>query len=219
MAKLQMAVFDVDGTLIPHTSLEILFSRWLFRKKQMGFRQIQAFLIHVFYGLREDTTEAFRRNKFYLRGLSLKKLQASSNIFFEEEIRPRLLQNLVDRMEVFHSEGKQNILLSGSLHFLLENLQSHLPVDTVIGAHLEEQNGILTGRIEGIHPYGKDKVRALQDVFDFHQIDFSNSWAFGDRWSDRYLLRLFGHCGVVNPGIRLGEWARAHHCEIIQTAR
>jgi len=219
MTKIQMAVFDVDGTLIPHTSLEILFSRWLFQKKQMGFRQIQAFLVHVFYGLREDTTEAFRRNKFYLRGLSLRKLRALSDVFFEEEIKPRLLQKLVDRMDLFHSEGKRNILLSGSLHFLLEELRSHLPVDWVIGSHLELQKGIVTGRIEGIHPYGKDKVRALQEFLDFQQVDFPNSWAFGDRWSDRYLLRLFGHCGVVNPGVRLEEWARSRHCEIIQTAR
>ena len=219
MSKIQIAVFDVDGTLIPHTSLEILFSRWLLRKKLMGFRQIQAFIVHVFYGLREDTTEAFRRNKFYLRGLSLKKLRSLSGAFFEEEIRPRLLGELVDRMEVLRSEGKKIILLSGSLQFLLEELRSHLPADWVIGCRMECRKGILTGRIEGIHPYGKDKVRGLQELLDFQQVDFSSSWAFGDRWSDRYLLRLFGHCGVVNPGVRLEEWARRRHCEIIQTAR
>jgi len=219
MSKIQIAVFDVDGTLIPHTSLEILFFRWLFTKKIIGFRQIQAFIVHVFLGLREDRTEAFQRNKFYLRGLPLEKLQALSGAFFEEEIKSRLFRTLVDRMDVFHSQGKRNILLSGSLHFLLEELGAHLPVDSVIGCHLELQKGIITGRTEGIHPYGKDKVRALQEFLNFRQVDFHNSWAFGDRWPDRYLLRLFGHCGVVNPGIRLEEWAKRRHCEIIQKAR
>ncbi len=219
MSKIQIAVFDVDGTLIPHISLEILFSRWLFRKKLIGFRQIQAFIIHAFYGLREDATEVFRRNKFYLRGLPLKKLRALSGDFFEEEIRPRLFRKLVDQMEIFHSQGKRNILLSGSLHFLLEELGAHLPVDSVIGCHLELQKGVITGRIEGIHPYGKDKVQALQQLLDFKQVDFPNSWAFGDRWSDHYLLRLFGRCGAVNPGIRLEKWAIGRQCEIIRTAR
>ena len=147
------------------------------------------------------------------------ELRELSGSFFEEEIRPRLLQNLVDRMEIFQSEGTKVILLSGSLHFLLEELGHHLPVDSVLGCRLELKKGIITGRIEGIHPYGKDKILKLREFLNFNQIDFPRSWAFGDRWSDRYLLRLFGRCVVVNPRLQLKEWARERGCEIIQTER
>ncbi len=217
MKPVRVAVFDVDGTLIPHTSLEILFSRWLLRKRVIGIPQLLSFLVHVFYGLREDVTEAVRRNKFYLRGVPLKRLKAEVPVFHEQVVRPRLAPEVVQKMQTLKKQGLHILLISGSLELLLEDFKNYLPVDSVVGCQLEQKGKILTGRIRGLHPYGRDKVRALKMWASSLEIDFDHSWAFGDRWSDRHLLRLFGHCVTVNPGHTLREWAKKHSCEIIDT--
>ncbi len=217
MKPIRVAVFDVDGTLIPHTSLEILFSRWLLRKRVIGIPQLVSFLVHVFYGLREDVTEAVRRNKFYLRGVPVGRLAAEIPIFHEQVIRPRLAPEVIRKMEFLKRENLRIVLLSGSLELLLRYFKNYLPVDSVVGCQLETRGKIVTGRIRGLHPYGKDKVKALEIWAGRSKIDFEGSWAFGDRWSDRHLLRLFGHCVAVNAGHTLREWARKHSCEIIDT--
>jgi HAD superfamily hydrolase (TIGR01490 family) len=215
MKPIRVAVFDVDGTLIPHTSLEILFSRRLLRKHIIGAPQILAYLVHVFYGLREDVTEAVRRNKYYLRGVPLNRVQAEIPEFHEKIVRPRLEPRVVQKMKFLKKEGHKILLLSGSLTLLLNHFSTYLPVDVVLGCNLETRGGIFTGRVQGIHPYGKDKVTVFQQWAQTQTVDLGGSWAFGDRWSDRHLLRLFGHCVVVNPGHTLREWAQRHSCEQI----
>ncbi len=217
MKPIRVAVFDVDGTLIPHTSLEILFSRWLLRKRVLGIPQLIAYLEHVFYGLREDVTEAIRRNKFYLRGIPVNRLKAEIPDFYQHSVRPRLAGEVTEKMRHLKEDGLTILLLSGSLTLLLENFKQDLPVDDVVGCQLETRKGVATGRIRGIHPYGRDKVKAFRLWAGQRQIDWDGSWAFGDRWSDRHLLRLFGHCVVVNPGHALRRWAFQHSCEIIET--
>ena len=98
------AVFDVDGTLLPGTSMEKMFMLHLIKQRALP---LQGF---VFYFLRlvlkllyENSTEAFKNNKYYLKNLSISNLKTTAEQFVSRQILPRISQTGVDKINQLHT--------------------------------------------------------------------------------------------------------------------
>ena len=203
------AVFDVDRTLIPATTTERIFIRYLLRRRVLSVRAVLNTLRVVLKNLRYATPyEAIRRQRAYLSGLPYDMMSAFARRCFETEIRPRLSQAGLEAIRRHKAQGHTIVLLSGSLDFLLRPLADYVGADHLIAARMEVVHGRLTGRILGPYPYGSHKAALIRHFATEHGLDFSQSYCYADHHTDHEVLSLFGNPIVVNPRRRMRQIAR-----------
>lgn len=207
--SLVAAVFDVDRTLIPVTTTERIFLRYLARHGAIGPVTVARTLLFMARHLPTASPfEAIRRQRAYLAGQSYEKMRKMARACFETDIKPRISRAALKAIEGHKARGEMIILLSGSLDFLLEPLREYLEADHLIAAQMEVVKGKLTGRIMGDYPYGSFKAKIIQHFASEHGLDFSRSYAYADHHTDHEILRLFGNPVVINARPKMQEIAR-----------
>ena len=202
------AVFDVDRTLVPVTTTERVFIRYLFRKRVLGVGAVVRMGLAVLTQIgKASPYEAIRRQRAYLAGQPYNKMRKLAARCFETEIKPKISKAGLAEIAEHKAQGHIVILLSGSLDFLLEPLKEYVGADHLIAAHMEVKDGKLTGRIVGNYPYGTYKAVMIRHFADEHGLDFSRSYAYADHHTDHEVLRLFGNPVVINPRSRMQQIA------------
>lgn len=203
------AVFDVDRTLVPVTTTERIFIRYLVRQGVLGPRAIVATMVFMAKGLPHSSPmETMRRERAYLAGQPYEKMRRLARACFESDITPRMSRGGLRAIEEHKGRGEMVVLLSGSLDFLLEPMREYVGADHLIAARMEVAHGKLTGRIVGDFPYGSYKARLIRHFAREHGLDFSQSFAYADHHTDHEVLRLFGNPVVINPRAKMLEIAR-----------
>ena len=193
------AVFDVDRTLVPGTTTERLFIRYLLRRRVIGLRQLAHLSLYLLRALpRMDPMEAMRRQRVYLAGLTEKRVVALAEACFTSEIQPKISAAGLAALREHKAQGHITVLLSGSLDFLLRPLQRYTGADHLIATHMEVQNGRFTGRISGPWPYGPTKAVLIRHFAEEHGVAFADSYAYADHHTDVEVLSLFGRPVVIN---------------------
>jgi HAD superfamily hydrolase (TIGR01490 family) len=193
------AVFDVDRTLIPVTTTERIFLRYLLRKWALGLRAALRTAILILKNWHTSPFETIRRERAYLAGQSYEKMSGMARRCFETDIKPRLSRAGLEAIREHKEKGHSIVLLSGSLDFLLAPLCEEVGADHLIAANMEVVNDKLTGRILGPFPYGSHKAALIQHFATKHGLDFSQSYAYADHHTDHEVLSLFGNPVVINP--------------------
>jgi len=202
------AVFDVDRTLIPVTTTERIFLRYLFRKWALGPSAVFQTVLFILKNIRHTSPfETIRRQRAYLAGQPYEKMARLARRCFETDIKPRLSRAGLEAIREHKAKGHSIVLLSGSLDFLLAPLREEVGADHLIAANMEVVKGRLTGRIVGSFPYGSHKAALIQHFATEHGLDFSQSYAYADHHTDHEVLRLFGNPIVINPKPRMQEIA------------
>jgi HAD superfamily hydrolase (TIGR01490 family) len=189
----EVAVFDVDGTLV-QGGTERLFFYHLVRTKRLKPRRALKFVLR----LAVDPRSRFR-NKSYLAGMDVAETQRLGNHCFQEVIRYRLRSGGGTCIQSHQSAGRKIILLTGSLSFLVLPLKEHLGADWLIATELVRRDGLFTGEILGLHPRGENKRVLLEELARRHGLDLSRSFAYGDHEEDIPFLSCVGRPVAVNP--------------------
>lgn len=202
------AVFDVDRTLVPVTTTERIFIRYLLRQRLIGWRAVMNTGLFMVKRLPQSPFETIRRERAYLSGQPYEQTRRLARQCFETDIKPRISQAGIEAIKEHKAKGHTVVLLSGSLDFLLEPLREYVGADHLIAAHMEHVNGKLTGRIAGDYPYGSLKAVIIRHFATEHGLDFSQSYCYADHHSDHEVLRLFGNPIVINPKPKMQEIAK-----------
>jgi len=187
------AIFDVDRTLIRFPS-ERLFFLYLLQRRVLTPRRAVLFLRDLF-----RHTQGRYTNKAYLQGLEKVQLHHLARDCYSHLIRPRLSATGLARLREHQRQGHQTVILTGSLACLMEPLHADLQTDWLIATHLEITDGRCTGRIQGRHPRGLNKLLLLQELSQQAGFALSRSYAYADHVSDLPLLEQVGHPIAVNP--------------------
>jgi HAD superfamily hydrolase (TIGR01490 family) len=208
--SLVAAVFDVDRTLVPVTTTERIFIRYLLRHGNLRMKALLATALLVLKSLpsRVSPFEAIRRERAYLAGQRYDKMRKMAHDCFETGIKPRISRAGLEAIKEHKAKGEMVVLLSGSLDFLLEPFKEYVGADHLIAAKMEVVQGRLTGRIVGDWPYGSYKAVLIRHFAEAHGLDFTRSYAYADHHSDHEVLRLFGNPVVINPRSKMQEIAR-----------
>lgn len=202
------AVFDVDRTLVPVTTTERIFIRYLARHKVIGPSTVLRTALFVARRFpKVSPFEAIRRQRAYLSGQSYSKMLRMAADCFNTDIKPSISASGIEAIRAHKAQGHMVVLLSGSLDFLLEPLRTYVGADHLLAAHMEVVNGKLTGRISGEYPYGDLKASIIRHFAQEHGLDFSQSFAYADHHTDHAVLSLFGNPVVINAKPRMREIA------------
>lgn len=196
------AIFDVDGTLLSGASMEVRFLQYLWRYGELQAKD----LAHLFAGIFRTAAEGnsiIRANKAYLQGKNLTHFRRLATDCFEQNIRHHLLPRAVARVRWHQQQGHCVVLVSGTLDLLLAPLARHLNACSQIGTIIATEGESLRGKIVGEQPYEQGKVRTFMELNQFRNFDLSQSFAYGNHYTDRHLLNLVGNPVATNPDRRL----------------
>ncbi len=190
----------MDNTLLPGTSSEQLFLRFLIRRRHFGPRAAAGTLLALVRHTRLGGPRAvLREQRPYIRGWEVARLAALAEEAFAAVIAPRLSGQAVTRVRRHQAAGHLVALLSGAPPFLLAPLGRLLGIGQVIGTPLAVEDGAYTGGLAGKHLYGPEKAALAARFARQHAVDLAASYAYADHHSDARFLLLFGHPVCVNP--------------------
>jgi HAD superfamily hydrolase (TIGR01490 family) len=202
------AIFDVDQTLVQGCT-ERLFFRYLLRQGCLSVPQALTYLS----SLAINPADRFA-DKSYLEGLTVAAVKSLARQCYQEEISHRVSRLGLSCVLEHQDQGHTVVLLTGSLSFLLLPLKEELGADWLIATEVGRDRGKFTGKIQGLHPRGVNKLRLLLNLALAQGLDLPRSYAYGDHMQDLHLLRHIGHPVVVNPSWRLRRQARRHQWPI-----
>ena len=208
------AIFDLDGTIL-NTSSERTFFLYLLLRGELG---VKDFLTWMGYFARTayaaEYSKATKANKMYLRNKPVEKVHELASRCFSKMLVGRISKDAVAEIERHRREGRCLILLSGTLDFLLEHFMRHLNMDSMIGASVEIQDDVFTGRVSGLHPLGEAKAVITRQIAEQYEIDLDKSYGYGNSFSDVSFLHTVGQAIAVNPDSRLTRHAKQQGWEI-----
>ena len=209
------AVFDVDRTLIPATSMESLFVRYLIGRGELSLADLWRYINYYIKNLSDVGSGLNKRNKAIWEDKDLARVQDLARLCFKEKILRRLSVTGREYIERHRSEGHLIVLVSGSLDFLVAMLMEEVRADHMVATQLARQGERLAGRIEGRHPWGDNKARVVEDLAQDLGIDLDLSYAYGDHHQDVPILERVGHPVAVNPTVLLRREAQRRGWPIV----
>jgi HAD superfamily phosphoserine phosphatase-like hydrolase len=206
------AVFDVDGTLFPHSSMEKRFIGYMMKKGALPIKNIFSyFFLGTLKSLFDGYEEGFKNNKQYLRNLPAPPLTKTAAKYVNQQIWPQISVMGLQRIAEYRQKNFRILIMSGSPDFLTYPLVEMIQPDFTIAAELEIRDHQFTGKLKNLHPYGERKSQLLVNHQSELQIQFDESVVFANHHADYYHMKLFGKAIAVNPTAKLNVLAQKYH--------
>ena len=196
----EIAVFDLDRTLIPGSSL-VPFGRAAVRcglaRRRDLLRNALAAVAFQRRGLADAAIDRVQdRMLAVVAGQERDELAA---------VASEVGRHLVDRaypsarwlLDRHLAAGDFCIILTASPQELADAVAAGLGAHRAIGTRLAVEDGRLTGALEGIRCHGPGKLTRLRD--EVGDVDWTKATAYGDSASDLPVLRSAAWPVAVNP--------------------
>ena len=205
----RLAVFDLDRTLLPGSSLS-LFGRALHRAGMVGSGRMASYVAReaVFVRRGQGTSAAHRLLAALLADVADR--EAGPLLDVAEGLGDDLARTarpgarwLLDR---HLAAGDFCVIASASPQPLVEAAARALGAQRAVGTRAEVRDGRFTGRLEGPFCHGRGKLARLR--VELGPADLSRASAYSDSMSDLPLLSAAGRPVAVNPDRRLRREAR-----------
>lgn len=212
---MRLAIFDIDGTLIPGASSEARFARFLWQQGKLGPRQLMAYLWFCIRYLPRFGLQVTKKNKAYLSGHSEADITALARDFVARVLMPNLHGATRQRLEAHRAAGDVIVLLSGTPQFIADALAVQLDAAHCIGAACATENGAFTMAPPRRHPFGPTKIDAAETLAAAADLPLEQAIAYGDSISDAHLFRVVAEAVAVDPDRRLSAEAAGAGWEVI----
>lgn len=190
--KTVVAVFDFDGTITYADSL-LPFLRHVagFFGFWLGMFLLAPPLSLYAFGAMANWQA---KEKFMGKFLRRKKVDTLEDAAadFVKRILPALINPLaMERVKWHQGQGHRMLLLSASPELYLRHWASENGFEKVLGTRLEEDDGGLTGKIDGRNCHGEEKlIRLRKELGDLGQYEI---YSYGDSRADKVLLNNSDH--------------------------
>jgi len=222
---MSIAFFDVDGTLLPHPSIERRFFWEFFRRGKIPAANCLRWSFETFKCGLTGLSNALQSNKTYLRNVSSDLVNSSTNSADSRRWLPQFFPAAVRRIWWHSLHGEKVVLVTGTIAPLAEIVKIALErelllrgVDTgisIIATDLERNASRWTGRVLGAPMFGEAKALAIQQFSRVHQVPLSQCTAYGDHPLDRWMLASVGKPIVVNPTVAMQRLAHSNRWPIL----
>jgi HAD superfamily hydrolase (TIGR01490 family) len=218
------ALFDADGTLYTRRfGRGLLHHAKTFDRKGLNFKYLSPlvipFLLNKIKLLPDNIfmPMSVRRLGILIKGLPVAEGNAIFAWSIENYLFPSLHQDMVAKIKEHKSAGHKVILTSAQFVPSLEIICAKLGMDGVVGTEIEVVNGRYTGKTATPVVTGPHKMSGPRDFFSKRKIDidWKNSFAYGDSFTDYGMFNLVGNPVAVRPDKRLHALAKMKGWDII----
>lgn len=219
---MRVAIFDFDGTLYSKETYQLLMDHLkehpLYRKRYPQFLR-SAVPPYIASKAKLYPKEKMRAllMQFYLNALHDLTIE-EADIYFEQiaqKMRADFNSTIVDKVNEHATDDLHIMLVSGAYTPLLHTAVQGLPIDTIIGTDIPVTNGKITSKSPLYHIQGTRKNEKIQQFLNGNKIDWENSFAYADSYSDLSVLSLVGNPVAVQPEDKLEQVALRRDWKII----
>ena len=202
----KVVFFDVDNVLFKGQSQETLIT-YLFQQRIIRFSLLIEIILWFFFykiGFIKNTLRF--REKIYLSIFNKMSVNAATKIFddfYNDKVAGNLYKFSVDRIREHLSNGDELVLLSATLENIVIRIAKGLNIKHCIATSLIIKNNLYTGEIDGVVPYGMNKLQLAEDFVVNNNLSLSECFAYADHNSDYFLLNKVSFPNVVNPDRKL----------------
>jgi len=222
-----IAVFDLEGTLCYRGGgllwREVVKSRF---RRGSGIRKI---IIHVLgqiilallYQTRlisnyQARVVGTRKMAALFQGVTeedLNQLAKLISIKLVERLRPEIYRMVQEHKR----QNRRLVLVSGTFQPILEVIGQQFGFQLILGTKLEKKDDCYTGQLSSPICFYEQKSSMLNELIkETHlEVDFSQSYAYGDTMSDRFMLEMVGNPVAAFPDAELRAYAQEHGWKII----
>lgn len=221
---MKLAVFDFDGTLFLKDTLPFLFKLW----RKFGYSKRKLFA--VFFSISRlfvNYKASFSRGgREYIIPEVMRRFTALFNGMSKEEVESffdRCAPDIIKQLNIAvlgeiikaKDEGYRTVLLSGCYSYLLELISRPLMIDDVIGTDMNYIVGFVNLNKPLRVIYGKEKEKRINEVYAGKDVDWQESSAYADSFTDLALLKMVGNPVAVDPDSELKKVAESMRWRII----
>lgn len=219
---MRVAIFDFDGTVYKGETFQIMMDhlknhRKYHKRYNRFFRAVIPRYIGSKLKLYPEQRMRERSMQLYieaLEDLSIKEL----NTYFKEiavEFRKDFNQNVVRRLKEHIENGDHVMLVSGAYTPLLQFATNEFDFHKIIGTDIPVNGQAIDRSTPLYHIQGPRKNDAIKTSLKKKEIDWDNSFAYADSYSDIPVLELVGNPVAVQPEDRLRTIAETRGWEVI----
>jgi HAD superfamily hydrolase (TIGR01490 family) len=205
----RVAIFDLDRTLIPGSSLVPLARQLVRRGLVPRYRMAGAIVRNARFarsGADEVSAERLLAEAMItVAGLPTGQLREGV-VTAAAEVTRSIRPAMRDVVRNHVVRGDFCVLLSSAPHELVDEVARLADLDLGIGTRVEVRNGLLTGRLDGPFCHGSGKLARLRD--ELRDLDMTIATAYSDAGSDLPLLEACGQAVAVRPDRLLRAAAR-----------
>ena len=212
---MNLVFFDLDGTLIKGPSSEKRFFWFLLRRRVLSLRQLTAFLIFPLRWFKHYGKDVWKKNKAYLIGLRLDKIQHLASLFVAQTLLPNLRPVVKRRLEHHIEQGDTVVLLTGAPDVIARPLARYLGITHVAATVGDFKNGRFTISPPSIHPHGAAKLKIAEQMCRNFNTSLAKCTAYADSASDIDLLAAVIQPVAVYPDNKLRQISKRLGWEII----
>lgn len=151
----------------------------------------------------------------HYKGMSEDRVVVLAEEAFERMVKPRLFQGTQDLIDKCKAADQRVVLITGSLHCVIQHLAEHLGADHFIANRLEYKDGKATGKLLRPVVAGPEKAGLIVKDAREHGHDLARCSGYSDSYSDVPMLSVVGHPACINPDARLRRLARAYSWPIL----
>ena len=203
---MNLALFDLDGTLIPKDSDHafgefVITLGWAdaenFRRRNDGFYED-----YLAGRLDIDAYVDFATSPW--RGRSEAELQRATQGFLDSVVTPMLHPQSLALVQRHQQAGDRVVVVTATNEFVTRPIARLFGVDELIATELErDAEGRVTGRIAGVPSFREGKITRVQAwlaASGQELADFERSIFYSDSTNDLPLLECVSDPVATNPG-------------------
>jgi HAD superfamily hydrolase (TIGR01490 family) len=219
---MKVAIFDFDGTLFPNETFPLLMGH--LKNHPLHFQKYRNFFLRLLPVYLAYKCKLYPEQKMkeysmwsYIAAFGTSPKSEIDQFFSQigESMSQNLSEPVLHRLEQHRREGYYTMLVSGAYEPLLHSVTKNVKFDCIIGSSIPYNDEKLSKNPSIKYIYGKLKSDFINDHLSHTEVDWQNSFAYGDSYTDLNVLELVGNPVAVNPEPRLLEVANHKKWEII----
>jgi HAD superfamily hydrolase (TIGR01490 family) len=217
---MKVAIFDFDRTLFPEETFPLLMDHLKNhpihnRKYKYFFRKILPVYLAYKCKLYPELKMREYTMQSYISAFNSAP-EGELEEFFSQIasiMSEKLSEPVLHRLEQHKNDGYYTMLVSGAFEPLLYSVTEKINFDCIIGSSIPIKMDKVIAPITYI--YGERKREFVHAHLSDKNVDWENSFAYGDSFSDLNVLELVGNPVAVKPEPRLLEVANSRKWEVM----
>ena len=186
-----VAFFDFDHTITTKDSF-LDFITYVKGRRALYTAMLRFVLPSIGYklGLVSGATIKERYLTYFFKDLPISQFKEWGTSYAKEQLPNIIHPKALARIKWHQSQGHEIVVVTASIDYWIVEWTNSMKLE-LIATQLEQNQALLTGRLDGGNCNGQEKVKRISAKYNFENIE--DSYGYGNSGGDKPMLSLVNH--------------------------